>query len=288
MIAMAPKAKPKAKAKAAVKARAKAAIHRAARRGALRRPAGAPAAVVAPGVIDRWRAGEEVALSEITLEELGRGVKIALTKGSYFLAEGQVAGTLDSMTVEAGEVHLALTPTGTTNENLLKHCTGNPGKLIRCHRCTPLCAGERVADDLIHGSHARLLRSREEEEEGWAYNLVAVGPGEDDLRDVRARAETRGVAEAAKKDREVEGREVRSRSRRRRSAARGRSSKKKKKKARGKSRRKARRESGGSTARAARRKPKAVAPPGHTRLHPAVRVQPKWMGVTPAVLQRSR
>ncbi|CAK9013902.1 unnamed protein product [Durusdinium trenchii] len=146
-----------AKAKAAVKARAKAAIHRAARRGALRRPAGAPAAVVAPGVIDRWRAGEEVALSEITLEELGRGVKIALTKGSYFLAEGQVAGTLDSMTVEAGEVHLALTPTGTTNENLLKHCTGNPGKLIRCHRCTPLCAGEREKTISETFGHAQKL-----------------------------------------------------------------------------------------------------------------------------------
>ena len=229
---MAPKAK--ARGKAAAKAKPKAAMRVAMRRVVARRPAGAPAVLGAPGVLDRWRSGEEVGFSEIGLEELGRGVKIVVTKGSYYTAECQAAGTLDSMTVESGEVHLGLKLSGTTNESLLRYATGQAGKMVRCHRCTPLCTGERVSDDLLHVSRMRLMRDREEED-GWTHNLVIVDAGEDDLREVRARAEAKDEGIGGKEERGLKEKTAKSRSRRRRSHERGRS---KKKKTKGKRRKK--------------------------------------------------
>lgn len=98
---------------------------------------------------------------------------------------------------------------GTTGENLLKHATGNAGKPMRCHRCTATCTGEHVADDLLHVSKVRLMKSREEED-GWVYNLMSVDAGDDDLRDVRARAEVRDTGTAGEKgDRREKARDSR-------------------------------------------------------------------------------
>ena len=85
---------------------------------------------------------------------------------------------------------IALMLSGTTSENLLKYATGNAGKAMRCHRRTPTRAGERVADDLLHVSKVRLMKSREEEE-GWVYNLVSVDAAEDD-RSSRCSSSCRG------------------------------------------------------------------------------------------------
>ena len=197
---MAPKAKPKAKVKARPKAKAKAALRGVMRRGVLRRPAGAPPAGPAPVLRDRWLMKEEIDFHQLPLEELGRGVKVVVTKGTYYTADCQVAGAVETLTVKSGEVHLALSLTGATNETLLRHQTGNVGKPVRLHRCSPSCNVDRVADDLVHVSKLRLMGSREEED-GWTYNLVAVDAAEDDLKDVRARAEAREVPAADRPDR---------------------------------------------------------------------------------------
>ena len=242
---MAPKAKPKAKGKARPRAKAKAAPRVVMRRGVLRRPAGAPPPVPAPGLKERWMAKEEIDAHLLPLEELGSGLKVVVARGTYFTADCQAAGTIESLTVESGEVHLALKLTGTTNENLLRHQTGNVGKAVRLHRCSPSCTGERVADDLIHVSRMRLMGSREEED-GWTHNLVAVDSGDDELKNVRARADARDPAAVDKPERVVKAKEKRSKSPKKKSNKRGRSPKKKKKKRkRSRSRRRKRSNSSG-------------------------------------------
>ena len=167
---MAPKARPAAKGKA----KAKAVVVRPMREdrgrvGALSRPAGAPPGGGAPGALARWSAGEEVRVSEIPIDHVGVGTMVEVTDGSYF----------------GSPCKLKLT--GTMNEELLKHQTGNPSQLVRAHRCPPDCAGDRMAADLLRAYKMRKL-GLAHPEEGWARNLVVVD-ADDELGALRSRGE---------------------------------------------------------------------------------------------------
>ena len=188
---MPPKAKPKPK--AAVRAKAKA--HGGARPGILRRPLHRPAAEVrdttAPGPREKWLTGQEVALWQLPIEEVCKGLRIVVTQATYYMASCKVAGTVQGLTIEDGAIHLQLEATGATSEALLKHHSGSPSTPVRCHRCPDGCSGERVADDLVHAMKARLMKPPDEEEP-WARNLLVVDTGEgDELKDLRARDDLR-------------------------------------------------------------------------------------------------
>ena len=185
---MPPKAKPKPKARVKAKAKPKAAVRRIPRRGVLRRPAVVPPVGVAPGDREPWSDGGLASLRDVPLEQLGRGVKVVVTEGSYFTAPCQAAGVVDRVEIESGQVHLHANLSGTNNENLLKYASGKPRGLVRIHRCDAHCTGDRVAEDLIHCVKARLRKS-DDLEEGWIDNLVTVEPVDDDLKDLRARGE---------------------------------------------------------------------------------------------------
>lgn len=186
---MAPKAKAKAKVRAKAKAKAVAAAKAAVRRrGALRRPAGHPPPLVVPPVDPTmdWRDGRTVQLNALALEELQANMHVVIEEANYFHSKIKGAGTLKDLSWEGPETCLKLEPTGTNNDQLLKHCSGRHGHLLRVIRCGPGCGHESVADDLIHGGLIRKGK-RQTDEEGWAYNLVEVSPGLDELDRLRAR-----------------------------------------------------------------------------------------------------
>lgn len=214
---MAPKAKPKAKGAAAPRVRAKAKAKAKARvrlvpavgplamrrLRAMRRPG----AVVDPDASpeEKWDKGETVALVNVPLERLGKGQEIVIQEGTYFTAPCKVAGTIVGLEVDHGTAYLRMKLCGTDHDGILRQHSGSPGGEFRVHRCPDDCHGDATANDLIHGSKARLLLTVDKEE-GWTRNLEKVMPADpgDDLAVLRAREVPLAGAEggAAPKSRE--------------------------------------------------------------------------------------
>eukprot|EP00438_Fugacium_kawagutii_P016688 Skav223982 [mRNA] locus=scaffold1107:399841:401238:- [translate_table: standard] len=135
---------------------------------------------------DRWNRGEVVVLRDLPLETLSKGIGIVLEEAWHYLTPCQVAGEVQGVEIVEGEVWFKLRATGTKQESLLRLLSGNPGLLLRVHRCSPGCGGEAVGDEVVHATKAR-LRGRVEDEEGWTANLEKVAPPEepDDLAALR-------------------------------------------------------------------------------------------------------
>lgn len=154
-----------------------------------RRPAAAedPAhGVESPG--SRWDRGATMPLSEVPLEKLGQGTGVVVEDGPYFGTQCQVAGIVDKVGIVGGDVHVHIRVTGTMKEAILKRHTGDPGLLLRLHRCPADCAGEAASEDLVHAKQVRVMGEKATET-GWVHNLEKqpVVDVPDDLDQLRER-----------------------------------------------------------------------------------------------------
>ena len=209
--AMAPKmramVKARAKGKAKAKAKAKAhpmVLHRPARPGrlGLRRPARADPGDPPEDAEEAWKKGEVVKLGKLDPRTLSTCPHLVVTVGDYYHQPCAVAGKVIGASFEGKEAYLRMKLTGTQNESLLQHHTGNPGLEYRGHLCLEACNGEVVADDLIHLRQGRLAQAATQEE-GWVRNLegTPAGAETDELSALRGRAEAAlGLPEAHPKD----------------------------------------------------------------------------------------
>ena len=136
----------------------------------------------------RWDSGFSATLHRLDPRRLEGGSGLVVPDGTYYHRPVQVAGTVTSVMMSGGSVHLKLKPTGTSNEELLKLVTGQPQKELRCHVCPPGCNQEEVAEDMVHVRVGRPMKAAAEEE-AWVRNLEkGDGQEEDELALLRTRA----------------------------------------------------------------------------------------------------
>lgn len=199
---MAPKAKvaAKAKAKAAAKAKARGAAKvkalaravakaRARGRGALRRPSGRePEERPAAHHQAAWDGGHTVRGADISLDWLRQVKAVVVEEGKYFHRDCKLAGEISSLEMVDGQVILKISPTGTTDEAILKLQSATPSLQLRVLLCGADCNHEETAEDLIHGLRLRKTRVADAEEP-WVKNLEKVVPleGSDELAALRLR-----------------------------------------------------------------------------------------------------
>ena len=229
---MAPKRGLGAKAKVAPRVRGLRRPARAGGDGVMRRPAG----VEAPGaeeVAEKWNRGEIVELGKLDLGRLVDAGPLVVEEGSYYQQACRVAGKCLGVIFEEGRSYLRLSLTGTLNESLLKHMTGNPDSTMKGHVCHSDCNQEEVADNVMHITKARRMK-READEEAWVKNLEKVAPmiQEDELEPLRRMMPGREPgdrdAEREKKKDKKADRESRSREKRKKAKKASRRDKKKK------------------------------------------------------------
>ena len=164
------------------------------RRPPLRRPA-ADGEILVPAGRDAWLRGEEMRLKDVSPLEFRLGQRIAVVEGKYFGTMVKVAGTLQKVDLENGEVHLNLQVTGTDNEEILKLVGASSAPFV-VHCCPMDCGALETGDRYLHGIKGRLLTSEVRLEE-WMKNLEAVPmaprPEEDELADLRRRGAEMGL-----------------------------------------------------------------------------------------------
>ena len=247
---MAPKAKVRAKAKAKALAKAKAGAMRrlvamrVGPRGVARRPAAAPSVDGAPGSRELWRSGQVLKAGDIPVDELVKGLEVIVEEMSYFGAPGRAAGVITGLEVERDATHVLVRATGTDSEALLRHCSGQPKEYLRVHLCPGDCAGDRVAENLIHGVKLRQSKGAEVEDP-WTRNLVGADHhGEDELAGLREKQKEhdKGHGGARKTSKESRQRSKEKKKERRRGRSAKRKKEVKRSRERSKSRRKAAKE----------------------------------------------
>lgn len=135
--------------------------------------------------------GEEMRLMDVSPLEFRLGQRIAVVEGKYFGVMSKVAGVLQKVELENGEVHLTLQVSGTDNEEILK-LVGLSSAPFVVHCCPRECGALETGDRYLHGIKGRLLTSEMRVEE-WMKNLEAVPKApraeEDELADLRMRGE---------------------------------------------------------------------------------------------------
>ena len=170
-----------------------------------RRPAAAPHAATP---LEKWTRGEEVDLHEVNLESWATSQFLIITKGVYFGQEVQLAGEVQRLEMEGGQLHVLLKAKGTPSDAILAAQTQSPGQLFKVHRCPSNCGQVETGDLYVHGMKGRLSLDPTKEA-NWTTNMVSLGnapePGADDLEALRKRAEALAEeAEKSKKEKEGE------------------------------------------------------------------------------------
>lgn len=128
---------------------------------------------------DAWSRGEEMRLKDVSPLEFRLGQRIAVVEGKYFGTMVKVAGTLQKVDLENGEVHL-----NRQRGDSVVHC------------CPMDCGALETGDRYLHGIKGRLLTSEVRLEE-WMKNLEAVPMApraeEDELAELRRRGAEMGL-----------------------------------------------------------------------------------------------
>lgn len=173
----------KARAKALAKAKAKAA-------GRMRRPAQAdPGLGAGADPLEAWRRGDIVEMRKVPLDEVLKAPLLVVEEGSYFQSPCRIAGLPQGSVVSGPDLYVRLKPTGTTHEGILRLQTGTPELSLRLHWCQDGCGEAETAVDLIHVKKVRMGKGPTQGE-GWYNNLEKAAPAqEDELADLRARAD---------------------------------------------------------------------------------------------------
>ena len=153
-----------------------------------------------------------------------------VTKGSYFGNAVKVAGIVEKVEIERGDVHLAVRVQGTDSEELLKAHGLHPRQAFQVHCCPQGCGLQESGDLYIHGEKGLLLKD-DVIREDWMTNLEGAMPAPaevlDELAELRVRGdELKGPLKAEVKDKKKEKRETESSS----TSSRKKKSKKKKSK----------------------------------------------------------
>jgi hypothetical protein len=161
---------PKLRRPAAAKGAGKAAPVRGARvvRG-LRRPAGVAVEERVQDTEAQFLGGEFVEASQAPVRQLSAGI-LLVVEGEYWGGQCTVCGKIQGMKIRGpADIEVTLGAEGTTNEELLKWVSGNPGQPLRVHLCGERCEAKVEANDLIHAKRVRV--KKKEGEEGWSENL---------------------------------------------------------------------------------------------------------------------
>lgn len=146
--------------------------------------------------------GRECHLHEVKLEDLCPGQMVVLTEATYIAEKVQVSGLVKKVEMEAGEVHLVLRALGAQSEALLRVHSADPVQNFTVHRCPVGCSLTETGERYLHGHRIRLLTDPSKEEP-WMRNLEkAVEPAakEDELEELRKRAELVAPGEAGVKE----------------------------------------------------------------------------------------
>ena len=187
-----PKAAPKPLPKGAARVRVR-----------LRRPGAAPSSLADP-----WEDGEELASSEVRLDEWKTGTRILVTEGYYYGQKVILCGEVMSTLLVGGQVEVSLMVLGSPEEEIVKWVTSNPGIPLKTHLCPRDCPLTPDGEGVLHAMKVKLLVG---EPPGWSYNLKETA---DELPGLRTR-QKESERERAKEE-EKKTKEKRSRSRKRR------------------------------------------------------------------------
>ena len=181
------KAKAKAGAKAKARARAKGMAKAAPRRrtfGVRRRPAQGDRSVS-----EIFRGGEEVEAVKLPLEVWRQGQAIVVSKGNYWEEEVKLSGIVKGLKVNGRETLVQVELTGSPCESLVKWKGSNPRAPLDLDVCLPGCA-KLSKDGLVHME--KVMALVDQNREAWMDNLQGVVAPEDELAELRRRAELAG------------------------------------------------------------------------------------------------
>lgn len=139
-----------------------------------------------------WKKGEEMTLRDVNPMEMGSGQRMVVTKGSYFGHPAKIAGVVEKLEIEKGELHLWVRLQGTDSEEVLKANGLHPNQPFQVHCCPADCGLLESGDLYIHAEKGYLLKD-DVVREDWMTNLEGVHPapvdGLDELAGLRARGE---------------------------------------------------------------------------------------------------
>jgi hypothetical protein len=161
----------------------------------MRRPARVEGEAQAPGA-------PRNVLGDLSVAELSRLTHVWFKKALYYHQEVDVAGKLEGVRVNDGNLFVDIEATGTKDEKLLRALTSKKGKRLSLHVCPPEC-GAQLTDEFL--AHAREYEPIDLAKQPWFTNLVSVGGGEggeaDELAEMRQDAEKhRGAAEGRREE----------------------------------------------------------------------------------------
>ena len=170
---------PKAKAKGLPKAKARAQVRI---RGALRRPGlrGGEASEAAPGVLDRWKAGEPVRGLAGGWGEVGLG------EGFLLPARMPDSRSPDGSRRAGRRSHPTYEVDGHNPRACAEASVREARPRVQGPPCSPSCGQEEAADDLCHVVKLRRIIDADKEP-GWIRNLEKVAAAEDELGALRKR-----------------------------------------------------------------------------------------------------
>ena len=159
------------------------------RRGAMARPAAAvvprlrrPAARVEPAVPEWKKLGE---LGPAAIGKLGH---VWLHEALYYGRQVEVAGKIDHLRYERGDVYVDLIISGTKDDELLRVMSGRGDRILAVHLCDAGCQHVMTGEALIH---AEKYQEVDKTKEAWFTNLEVVGPAparEDEMARLREAA----------------------------------------------------------------------------------------------------
>ena len=133
-------------------------------------------------------------LGDLGMAELSRLGHVWVKKGRYYHREVNLAGKVEGVRAQEGQVYLDLEATGTEDEGLLRSLSGRDGRRIAVHVCPSDC-GQVLSDEfLVHGMEYEEVDIKQMP---WFSNLRQVRGTEahdvDELEKMRMEVERRGV-----------------------------------------------------------------------------------------------